>query len=174
MTNVCKQCGASLPIRKKGKNNKNFCSQKCFNAWLRANRIMNCKCAYCGKPIHRKPYRLKRCKHGITCSKECNNKYRSIWFSGKNNHQYGLVGELNASFKSHQHKTVYGYITEEAPGHPFPQDKYDGVTHVLQHRLIVEQNYKMFDPDAFVIINGKHYLKQEYIVHHINKNKADN
>lgn len=175
MTSICKECGQPIPQRARGNQNKDFCSVECYKKWVSEHKkAPNCYCAVCGKPMYIKPYRLKRTQHGITCSRDCGSKYRSIWFSGKGNHQYGLVGSLNASYKGAIRISVYGYALEEAPGHPFPIDKYEGVPHVGQHRLVVEKNYKMFNPEFFVIINGKHYLKPEYDVHHINDIKTDN
>ena len=59
----------------------------------------NCKCVVCGKDMYIRPNRIKRAKHGVTCSKECSSKNRSKWFSGAGNHQFGLKEDLNSSFK---------------------------------------------------------------------------
>lgn len=130
----------------------------------------NCKCIVCGKSMYVKPSRLKRVKHGITCSKECENKNRSIWFSGNGNHQFGLKEDLNSSFKSFKRISNYGYVLIHKKDHPFC-DK-NGM--VLEHRLVVEDNADKFDSNYFVEIDGKKYLKKEYSVHHKNEIKTDN
>ena len=130
----------------------------------------NCECVVCGKKMYVRPNRLKRTKHGITCSLECSSKNRSGWFKGENNHQYGLKGELNASFKSYKRINNAGYVTVYTPEHPF--HNYQG--RVLEHRLVVEQHSDMYDDKYFVVINGKKYLMPCYDVHHINEIVTDN
>ena len=171
---ICKQCGKEFERTRRNDNIGVFCSNKCYNEWRKFTKEPNCTCVICNKPMYVKPYILKRNIHGCTCSKECASKNRALYSSGENNHQYGLTGCLNASFKSNTLITNYGYIVEYAPGHPFPHCKSDQTCRVLQHRLIVEKNYFLFPEEYFIIINGKHYLKQEYIVHHKNENKKDN
>lgn len=130
----------------------------------------NCKCTVCGKPMYVKPSRLSRNKYGITCSKECGRKNRSRWFSGEGNHQFGLKEDLNSSFKSFKRISNYGYVLIHKKNHPF-RDK-NGM--VFEHRLIVENNAEKFDSKYFVEIDGKKYLKKEYLVHHKNEIKTDN
>lgn len=60
-------------------------------------------------------------------------------------HQYGLVGDKNASFKNSELVTNYGYLLEYCPGHPYPHDRSNQTTRVLQHRLVVERNSDRFD-----------------------------
>ena len=91
-----------------------------------------------------------------------------------NNHQFGLTGKFNSSFKDSDLVTNYGYILEYCPDHPYPHDKSNQTTRVLQHRLVVERNFEMFDEFYFEIINGNIILKPLYEVHHINENKQDN
>lgn len=133
-------------------------------------RNPNAKCVICGKPIYVKPGRLKTNKHGFTCSKVCGCKNRSIWFSGKGNHQFGLKEELNSSFKSWKHINNYGYILVHKKDHPFCSR--NGM--VFEHRLIVEENADKFDSKFFIEIDGKKYLKKEFHVHHKNEVKTDN
>ena len=170
---LCKECGNSVPPQMKVKYG-NFCSARCYERWQKFNNTPNCKCTICGMPIYVKPSRLKRVKHGITCSKQCAHKLKSQYMKGDKNHQYGITGDSNVSLKNGLVKTNYGYLLEYAPGHPFPHDSLLKTTRVLQHRLVVEKHYLLFDKNAFVVINGKHYLKKEYVVHHINHIKTDN
>lgn len=170
---LCKQCGEIVSLKKRQMYG-HFCSAKCYEKWAKYNKSPNCKCAICQVPMYIKPFKLNKNKNGVTCSKYCSNKLRAIYFSGSGNHQYGLTGDKNSSFKSYTRTTNYGYILEYAPGHPFPHDNSHKTVMVLQHRLVVEKNYWLFDQNAFITINGKHYLKKEYDVHHINEIKTDN
>nr|DAW84355.1 MAG TPA: HNH endonuclease [Caudoviricetes sp.] len=133
-----------------------------------------CKCKICGKAMYLKPSRLKRVKNGITCSKECASKLKSEYMKGEGNHQFGLIGDKNASYKDSDLITNYGYLLEYCPGHPYPHDKSNKTTRVLQHRLVVERNSNMFDDSYFEVIDGWKVLKPEYDVHHINEDKQDN
>lgn len=90
------------------------------------------------------------------------------------NHQYGLTGENNSSFKGKEIISNLGYIFEYCPGHPKPCDKSIKGSRVRQHRLVVERNYQKFDSKYFEEINGWIVLKDEYDVHHINEIKTDN
>lgn len=131
---------------------------------------MKIKCCVCGKEFYAKPFRVKRTKHELTCSKECGRKYRSQWFSGENNHQYGLKEDKNPTFKNWKRKSTWGYILVHRKDHPF----HNSSGMVLEHRLIIEENADKFDDKYFVEIDGKKYLKKEYQVHHKNEIKSDN
>ena len=124
--------------------------------------------------IKRCIYRLKRVQNGITCSKECASILQSKWMKGEGNHQFGLTGNKNASFKGNEIVSEFGYILEYCPEHPFPHDKTNKCCRVFQHRLVVERNADKFDDKYFIEINGNKYLKPEYSVHHINEIKTDN
>lgn len=124
--------------------------------------------------MYLKPSRLKRVINGITCSKECANILKSEYMKGEKNHQYGLIGDKNASFKGDEIMSEFGYILEYCPNHPFPHDKYTKGTRVFQHRLVIERNYQNFNPEYFIKIGDNFYLKPEYSVHHINEIKNDN
>ena len=170
----CIICGKKdYPVDTK-KFPKDFCSYKCYEEWQKWHKEPNCECAVCHRKMYLKPSRLKRVINGITCSKECANILKSEYMKGKNNHQYGLVGDKNTSFKGNEIISEFGYILEYCPDHPFPHDKSVKGTRVFQHRLIIERNYQNFNPEYFIEINGKFYLKPEYSVHHINEIKTDN
>lgn len=170
----CIVCGKeNYPIDTK-KFPKTFCSYKCYEEWQKFNKTPNCKCVICGREMYLKPSRLKRVKNGITCSLECSYKLKSEYMKGDGNHQYGLVGDKNASFKNSELVTNYGYLLEYCPGHPYPHDRSNQTTRVLQHRLVVERNSDRFDEAYFEFIDGWKVLKPEYDVHHINEDKKDN
>lgn len=135
----------------------------------------NVTCTYCGKEFHMKPYQLRSCKRncGVFCSWECFSKYKKTWFTGRNNHQYGLRGSLNSSFKGSEIKRNNNGNVDlrvYVPEHPFA----DQSGRVLKHRLVVEENADRFDEKYFVVINGKKYLKKGVDVHHKNMNHDDN
>lgn len=48
------------------------------------------------------------------------------------------------------------------PNHPYA----DKNGRVVRHRLVVEQNSKMFDDEYFDVVNGITVLKKDFIVHH--------
>jgi len=64
--------------------------------------------------------------------------------------------------------TNYGYIKIRCLEHPFKDC--DGF--VFEHRLVAEK-YLLNDKNS-IEINGKRYLKPEYDVHHLDKNKLNN
>ena len=87
---------------------------------------------------------------------------------GENNHQYGLKGSLNASWKTNKKITHYGYRKIRVLDHPFR----DCDDFVFEHRLIAEQF--LLTEENSIEIDGKYYLKQEYAVHHKDENKLNN
>ena len=52
-----------------------------------------------------------------------------------------------------------------------PKANRDG--RVARHRLVVEQNYHLYDPKFFDVINGFHVLKSGYHVHHKDGNHSN-
>ena len=164
----CKECGKEYEH-----NNPScpgYCSYKCYEKYARFHKEPNCVCPVCGRLFYMKPYRINKTKHLICCSKECDSKYRSQWFRGEANHQYGLVGNLNATFKNEDKMTYWGYVSVSAPFHPYRNCE----NRVFEHRLVVEEKADMFDDKYFIVIDGKKYLKPEYHVHHINEVRTDN
>ena len=164
----CIICGKENYLIDTTKFPEHFCSYHCYERWLMFNKKPNCKCAVCGKPIYLKQYRINRAINGIVCSEECNKINRSNLMTGEGNHQYGLIGDKNSSFKGN---FIYdnGYIQEYRPDHP---KSHRG--RVLQHRLVVEDNYKLFNSKFFSVVDGKYILKDEYVVHHKNEIRDDN
>lgn len=169
---ICPMCGKTFNAPHWRPEAK-YCSPECRQKNLRAKP--NLKCAACGKMFHRKPYAVARLKanEGYFCCLECAKVGMKIRMSGARNHQYGLKGRLNASFKgdeishgNHNNTDIMVY----KPEHPFCC--HDG--RVLKHRLIVEQNAQLFDQKWFVRINEAMYLKKETVVHHIDGNHNNN
>lgn len=128
----------------------------------------NCVCPVCGKAFHLKPYHIKRVKTKPCCSKKCLYEYKKTLMSGEGNHQYGLKGSKNASWKSDRHISRFGYWQVRCLDHPF-RDKQD---FVFEHRLVAEQH--LLTDENSVEIDGKRYLSPEYVVHHIDFNRLNN
>ena len=126
----------------------------------------NVVCTCCGKEYHVKPSRLKQKRNcGFFCSRKCFNEYKRIWFVGENNHQFGLLGDKNPTFKgeeilSHNHNQID--ILVYAPLHPHRDKK----GRVKKHRLVVEENRQLFNSDYFELIDNIWVLKDGLVVHH--------
>ena len=129
----------------------------------------NCECFVCGKKMHRKPYWLRKNKHHNYCSVECHRIDKKRYMSGELNHQYGLVGNKNATFKNGKKLSSYGYFYVQALDHPFAKGR---SKYIFEHRLIAEK-YLLTEENS-IEINGKRYLKPEYHVHHKNFDRTDN
>lgn len=170
----CSNCGKDVEIRHKQRlKYKNiFCSIQCESLYRKKNReykegYFNCICPICNKKFHLKPYRLARSKNHY-CSIECHQKAKKEYMKGNKNHQYGLKGNKNATWKSDRKITNYGYIKVRCLEHPFKDC--DGF--VFEHRLIAEKY--LLNNENSIIINGKKYLSPHYIVHHKDFNKKNN
>jgi len=160
------------PSRLIGKSNF-FCCKNCESNFRKTIKIPNTTCPTCKKEFYVKTFRLKRSKN-VCCSRECSNKLREITFLGENNHQYGLNGELNSSYKSDLMISKYGYIRIRNTQHPFKN--YDDF--IFLHRSIMEEYLKLTQPDSEYLISvagyNDKYLTPDVIVHHKNENKIDN
>lgn len=168
----CPICGEKFKVPHWRPNAK-CCSKKCLGLYLRAKP--NTVCTQCGKEFHMKESQKTRYdrNHGYFCSQKCSSEYKKKVMSGESNHQYGLKGELNASFKGYEipnknHNIVDIFVYE--PTHPYA----DKSGRVAKHRLIVEKNHFLFNSDYFVLIDGYYALKKEYNVHHIDGNHNNN
>lgn len=170
----CSNCNKNVEIRHKQRLERKdvFCSQKCYNEFKNKKKIedigyFNCICPICNKKFHLKESRLKKSKKHY-CSKECHRIAKIEYMKGEGNHQYGLKGNKNASWKSDKKITNYGYIKIRVLDHPFKDCDY----FVFEHRLIAEKY--LLDEENSIEINGKKYLKPEFTVHHIDENKLNN
>lgn len=168
-TVTCECCGKDFLCERQRINEHKhlFCSVECFSKFRKSLTEPNCICPVCGSPFHVKPYHLKKYKNHY-CSKECHRIAKQEYMKGDKNHQYGLKGSLNDSWKSDERISYYGYRLIRNLEHPFKNC--DGF--VFEHRLIAER-YLLNDYNS-VEIEGKKYLKPEYDVHHIDFNKLNN
>ena len=173
---VCAECGKHEFVNPSRAKKYVCCSTECLSKYNsdRYSKKIECTCPVCGSIFHVKPSRIKRVKTTICCSKECSNILKETTYLGNNNHQFGLIGDKNASFKGNETISQYGYILEYCPGHPKPCDSSNKGTRVRQHRLVIERNHDKFPEEYFEDINGWIVLKDEYDVHHINEDKTDN
>lgn len=147
----------------------NFCSWACYEKNKQFTTKPNCSCVVCGKEFYLKPSRLKRVATGVVCSAKCKNELSRINMIGSNNHQFGIKGDKNASFKGIEILDQFGYIRIYIPDHP----KSDKDGRYYKHVYVVEQSTE-FDDKYFDIINGWRVLKPNYIVHHKDENKTNN
>lgn len=128
---------------------------------------LNMVCPICGVKFHLKPYAVKKDKHHY-CSKKCHYLAKQQYTKGEKNHQYGLRGNKNASWKGGK-KLDLGYYWVYRPDHPFSVGK---TGYVLEHRIVAEK-YLLNDENS-VVIDGKRYLARDWIVHHKNGVRTDN
>lgn len=131
------------------------------------NNKYNVICPVCKKTFWRKPSYLKKCKNPC-CSKECSNVLRSQLMSGENNHQFGLKGKNNPTWKKDIKISNYGYRMIRVLDHPFRNHQ----DWVLEHRLVAEKF--LLTEENSIEIDGKKYLKPEYDVHHKNEDRLNN
>lgn len=134
---------------------------------LRSPEWYNIQCPICGKRFHLKPSSVKRFKRHY-CSKECHRKAKQEYMAGEKNHQYGLKGMKNSSWRSDRKLSRYGYIQVRKLDHPFR----DKAGFVFEHRLAAEQ-YLLNDANS-VVIDGVRYLDPKMEVHHKNFDRTDN
>lgn len=163
----CDYCGKEFILSqariKNCKSKKFYCSKDCANKTKKGKP--NTYCAICNKPIHIKPSDKNK---NHVCSSECLKELHKIYMTGENNHQYGLKGKLNASWKTDEKISIYGYKLIRMPDHPFKNS--DGF--VFEHRLVAEK-YLLNDENSIIIDNHK-YLSSNYAVHHLDFNKLNN
>lgn len=167
---TCEQCGDSYEVIRCRLGRSRFCSRKCSDDSKRAEP--NVVCGVCGKSYHIKPWLLMRSKNHY-CSVACRSEAMKQNMRGENNHQYGLTGELNASWRSDLRMTNYGYLTVRSPNHPF---KNSG-GFVFLHRLVFEEAIRELDPgsDYLVDVEGysERFLSPDVVIHHKNGNRLD-
>ena len=164
----CDYCGKEIQITKKRrlKNKTICCSIECANK-LKIQNNLNTICPICGKKFHVSSYYKKKCKNNY-CSRKCFAEAKKIYMKGEGNHQYGLKGSKNSSWKFDRKTTYWGYIKVRVLDHPFR----DSEDMVFEHRLVAEKY--LLNEENSVLIDGKRYLKPEYAVHHIDENKKNN
>ena len=101
---------------------------------------------------------------GFTCSKQCGVINRSKHTVGVANHQYGLKGDKNASFKGDTKISRFGYVLKFMPNHP----RANHAGYVFEHILVMEahlgRQLKYFG----------HKNPNNEVCHHKDRNKQNN
>ena len=171
---VCENCGKEFEVFPCRSTKAKYCSRRCSDA-AKKNNNLNCVCPICGKAFYRKPCHLKKYGRslGVHCSRACLDIAKRTLYAGERNHQYGLKGPLNSSFKGFVISEKNNRLTEQmvyCPNHPFSSKN----GRVAEHRLVVEDNYSLFDSKYFTVIDGKHYLLPSSQVHHKDYNHNNN
>ena len=163
----CDNCGEEIKTYRPNKENRihYFCCKKCESEFRKKETSLNAVCTVCGKPYHVKPKDLKTTKY---CSRKCQNEAKKTYMKGNGNHQYGLTGDNNSSWKGGRKISSYGYVLIWKPEHPFA----NGDGNVFEHRLVAEKY--LLDDENSVVINGKKYLSKEYCIHHIDFDRTNN
>ena len=134
-------------------------------------------CPICGKEFYLKPSREVRVKTQPCCSKECAAKLKETTYLGVNNHQYGLKGELNASFKGEKTVKKNSHMEDVWVYCPNrPDVNKDG--RITEHRLKVLEQSNNFDACFFNKIGDYSVFKSDpklsICVHHIDGDHSNN
>lgn len=166
---VCDNCGEEFLCEywRIEKRNNLFCSKKCEGEFRKKQSELNCTCEICGKKFHRKKSHINKYQH-MYCSKECHNEAKKEYMLGEKNHQYGLRGNKNASWKSDEKISYYGYRLIRCLNHPFVNS--DGF--VFEHRLVAEKH--LLNDENSIEIDGIKYLSPNYVVHHKDFDRLNN
>lgn len=165
----CSNCGKEIEIyhSKRMKTEYVCCSVKCLSEYRKSKTELNATCCVCGKKFHCNKSQYDSCKNHY-CSVECHRIAKMEYMKGEKNHQYGLKGNKNNSWKSDRRISSCGYVLVRDLNHPFRNSD----DFVMEHRLVAEKC--LFNDENSIEIDGKKYLKKEYVVHHINFDRTDN
>ena len=172
---ICKRCGKEFFVKPSRQNSAKFCSRECADT-ARKEQHLNCVCTQCGKKFYMPPYQMRSTKRtfGYFCSVNCLTQYRKIHFCGEKNHQWGLKGELNASFKRNVLTKRNGHLLEETISCPERPDTINKSSRMTLHRYNVVTNWEKFDPILFNKIDDFYVLKDNLQVHHIDFDHTNN
>ena len=168
---TCEICGKEFKVSKSRYNTAKCCSKKCLSIYQKGKP--NTTCPICGKPFHVKPSHKNKHKHVTCCSRECLNIWKQTFYKGKGNHQYGLKGPLNASFKGEEIQNKNIKQIDDLiymPNHP----RASRSGRIRKYIWMVEQNYQLFDPKYFYFDGENYYLKKGIVVHHKDGNHNNN
>lgn len=134
-------------------------------------RTPNTICDVCGTEFYKRPkHKIESRTH--CCSHSCQNILRKERMSGSGNHQFGLKGELNSSFKKDYRISSWGYLLIREASHPLRMHN----DFVFAHRLLYE-NY-LLDNDSgseyLIEVDGRLVLDPAVVIHHLDGNKLNN
>lgn len=166
---ICDWCGKEFDcqrFRTESRTNL-FCGKKCEGQFRKSQTESNCICEVCGKPYHMKQSYIDRYESKY-CSIECHRKAKKTYMKGEGNHQYGLKGDENPTWRSDERISYYGYKLIRCLDHPFKNcDDF-----VFEHRLVAEKY--LLDDNNSTIIDGKKYLSSDFVAHHIDFDRLNN
>lgn len=149
------------------------CSRECSAIARKKEHTPNVKCWACGKEFWIKESHLaiRKNPERICCSQACASLEKSDRFSGCGNHQFGLKGALNSSYKRDIRISNYGYVKVRCETHPLA----NGDGYMLFHRLVYEQFLRdSYQFDLLVELHGQLVLPRDVFIHHIDENKLNN
>lgn len=172
---TCSVCGKEEFVTEVRSIKYKTCSVKCQHELLskKFSQKIECTCPVCGKVFKLKPYSFNKSQTHC-CSVKCLSELKKVTFSGSNNHQYGLKGNLNNSFinkdliKRNGHQTdIYVYDLN------CPDSLLNKMStgRVKLHRKLIYDNKHLFNPCIF---DEKGILKNKIQVHHIDCNHDHN
>lgn len=172
VTKKCEICGKEFTVSIWRSDKAKYCSKECQHQSLHGSD--NCVCTNCGKSFHLKEYRINKYSRnmGFFCCKECADTYRKTWFKGENNHQYGLKGELNSSFKGDKISQKNLKLQDVWVYSPEYWSNHNG--RVLEHHLNILKYRNKFPECFFQNIDGKWAINKMCQVHHIDCNHNNN
>ena len=170
----CKVCGKEEFVFPSRAKKYVCCSKECMSKLnsIRYSQKIKCICPICGKEFYLKPFYYNRASTHC-CSKECSTKLKETTFGKENNHQFGLKGELNSSFKGKEiPKRNIHQVDLMVYDPENPEANKSG--RIKKHRQIIYQNKDRFDDCIF----NDEILNKKIQVHHIdcnhNNNQLDN
>lgn len=167
---ICKVCGKVEYVTPSRAKKYVCCSKECMgklNSQKYSQKI-KCICPICGKEFYLKPFYYNRASTHC-CSKECSAKLKETTFAKENNHQFGLKGELNSSFKGKEiPKRNIHQVDLMVYDPENPEANKSG--RIKKHRQIIYQNKDRFDDCIF----NDEILNKKIQVHHIDCNHNNN
>lgn len=176
---ICAECGKEEFVNPCRAKKYVCCSVECLGKY-NSKRYMQGSlhtCPICGNEFYLKPSHEARVKTQPCCSRECAAKLKEITYIGENNHQYGLKGELNASFKGEKTTKKNAHVEDVWLYRPNrPDANKDG--RITEHRLKVLEQSDNFDACFFDQIGDYKVFKSEprlsICVHHIDGDHNNN
>lgn len=131
------------------------------------------ECDVCGKVCQERKSHYDKSEYHY-CSRACFNKHKQITFKGEKNHQFGLRGSLNSSFKNEVTRKKNNSVNERLVyvGEWYQKPTESG--RVKEHRFLVELNHDKYPPEFFEKIGDWWYLRDKIEVHHIDFNHNNN